>query len=37
MVIEKHGRNGETIARLTAKVANAMRLLKRVTSRKAGM
>lgn len=37
MVIEKHGRNGDIIARLTAKAANATRLLKRVTSRKAGM
>ncbi|KAG0444479.1 hypothetical protein HPB47_013748 [Ixodes persulcatus] len=37
MVIEKHRRNGETVARLTAKAANATRLLKRVTSRKAGM
>lgn len=37
MVIQKHGRNGETIARLTAKAANATRLLKRVTFRKAGM
>ncbi|XP_075535920.1 uncharacterized protein LOC142571447 [Dermacentor variabilis] len=37
MVIEKHARNGETITRLRAKAANAIRLLKRVTSRKAGM
>ncbi|XP_037559271.1 LOW QUALITY PROTEIN: uncharacterized protein LOC119436485 [Dermacentor silvarum] len=37
MVIEKNGRNGDTIARLTAKATNAMSLFKRVTSRKAGM
>ncbi|XP_050051467.1 uncharacterized protein [Dermacentor andersoni] len=37
IVIEKHGRNGETITRLKAKATNAIRLLKRVTSRKAGM
>ncbi|XP_065283301.1 uncharacterized protein [Dermacentor albipictus] len=37
MVIEKHRRNGETITRLKAKATNATRLLKRVTSRKAGM
>ncbi|KAH7984006.1 hypothetical protein HPB52_016094 [Rhipicephalus sanguineus] len=37
MVIEKHGRNGDIIARLTAKAAYATRLLKRVTFRKAGM
>ncbi|XP_077548763.1 uncharacterized protein LOC144162149 [Haemaphysalis longicornis] len=37
MVIEKHRRNGETVARLAAKAANAMRLVRRITSRKAGM
>nr|XP_050028015.1 uncharacterized protein LOC126523445 [Dermacentor andersoni] len=37
IVIEKHGRNGETITRVTAKAASAIRLLKRVTSRNAGM
>ncbi|XP_077564790.1 uncharacterized protein LOC144180295 [Haemaphysalis longicornis] len=37
MIIERHRRNGETIARITAKTADAMRLIRRVTSRKAGM
>ncbi|KAH7975586.1 hypothetical protein HPB52_003536 [Rhipicephalus sanguineus] len=37
MVIEQHERNGETIARLKEKAANTTGLLKRVTSRKAGM
>ncbi|XP_077550569.1 uncharacterized protein LOC144163646 [Haemaphysalis longicornis] len=37
MIIEKHRRNGETVARLTAKAADAMRLVRRITFRKAGM
>lgn len=37
MVIEMHGRNGDTIARLMAKASNATRLLKRVTSKRGGL
>ncbi|KAH8036716.1 hypothetical protein HPB51_004230 [Rhipicephalus microplus] len=37
MVIEKHRRNGDTIARLIDKTANVMRLFTRVASRRAGM
>lgn len=37
MTIESHGRNGDTITRLTGKAANATRLLKRVSTRKGGM
>lgn len=36
-VVEKQRRNGEAVARLTAKVANVMRLIKRVANRKAGI
>lgn len=37
MIIQANGVNGETITKLKHKTTNAMRLLKRVTSRKSGM
>ncbi|XP_072142945.1 uncharacterized protein [Dermacentor andersoni] len=37
MIIDKRRGNGETISRLTAKITNAIRLIRRVANRKAGM
>ncbi|XP_077542813.1 uncharacterized protein LOC144155328 [Haemaphysalis longicornis] len=37
MIIDKRRGNGETVARLTAKITNAVRLIRRVANRNAGM
>ncbi|XP_070385514.1 uncharacterized protein [Dermacentor albipictus] len=37
MIIDKRRDNGETISRITAKITNAIRLIRRVGNRKAGM
>ncbi|XP_077498683.1 uncharacterized protein LOC144109760 [Amblyomma americanum] len=37
VIIDKRRCNGETISRLTAKITNAIRLIRRVANRKAGM
>lgn len=37
MTIESHGRNGDTVTRLTHKAANATQLLRRVSTKKGGM